>query len=317
MNLKTALKRIPPPGVGTGCHPYLMVCANIAIREGLEEDEATKQIHAAVPEGTRVVSEREVRDTVRKSISDKLLGRGLNARPTHGMQLKSLRMTTSKMLEKFLHPKDVTLEDFLQASPIVFDPADYNEQAAITLYHLFEPEDRLFVGDVFGKGDKEIKSRDVWIEAFRKGDPDCFPPHIIWNPLSGLPAKKSDGKESLRCDSAVSAFKYALVEFDSIPIEVQLRFWASCKLPVAALVYSGSKSIHGILKIRGITTLDDWRHQIQQSLYKRKLAPLGVDRACSNASRLSRTPGAWREGKDAYQKLLYLNPNGSAMNLEI
>jgi len=315
MKLETALKRIPPPGAG--CHPYLLVCANIAVREGLEEDEAVQQIHDAIPSGGRTVSEKEVRDTVRKSISDKLMGRGLQARPTHGNQMKSLRMTTPKMLEKFLHPKDVTLNDLYQASPIVFDKEDYKEQAATTLYHLFEPTDRIYIGDTRDSGKKQIYLRDVWINSLREGDPDCFPPHIIWNPLTGLPAKKADGEDSLRCDNAVASFKYVLVEFDSISIEIQLRFWAACKLPVAALVYSGSKSVHGVVRVKDIKTLDDWRHQIQQLMYKRMLTPLGVDGACSNASRLSRLPGAWREGKNAYQRLLYLNPNASAMNLEI
>jgi len=317
MNFEESLKRIPPPGDGTGCHPYLMTCANIAIREGIEEDVAVKRIHAAVPKGNRVVSEREVRDTVRKSITEKALGRGVNARPTHGMKLKSLRMTTAKMLDKFLHPEKITIDHFLQASPIVFDPENYIEQAVMTLYHLFDAEDKIFVGDVYGKGDTEIWPRDVWINSFTEGDPECFPPHIIWNPLTGRHAKTSDGKDSLRCDNAVSAYKYTLVEFDSIDIDTQLKFWAGCKLPVAALVYSGSKSIHGILKVTGVSTLDDWRHQIQLLLYKRWLAPLGVDPACSNVSRLSRLPGAWRENKDAYQKLLYLNPNATALYLEV
>jgi hypothetical protein len=317
MKLETALTRIPPPGKGTGCHQFLMVCANIAIREGLEEDEAVSKIHAAVPHGSRAVSEKEVRDTVRKAIGDKLHGRG--RRPSHGNKLKSLRMTTPGMLDKFLHPETITLQHLQEASPIVFDPKDSEEQAVATLYHLFKPEDQIFIGKNMSNGKDAICTRDDWIEGLKKAGPDHYPPHIIWNPLTGRHAKTSDGKDSLRCDRAVADFRYTLVEFDDLDFDTQLRFWAGCRLPVAALVFSGSKSVHGVVKISSVKTLDDWRHQVQQLLYKQWLAPLGVDPACSNASRLSRMPGAWREGKDggAYQRLLYLNPNATPMNLEI
>jgi hypothetical protein len=39
------------------------------------------------------------------------------------------------------------------------------------------------------------------------------------------------------------------------------------------------------------------------------LCPLGCDPACRNESRLSRLPGHFRREKNAWQRLLYLNPD--------
>lgn len=317
MKFVESLRRIPAPGLGTGCHQFLLVCANLAVKEGLSEDEAVRQIKENVPQGSRIVSEKEVRDTVRKAISDKMLGGHHKVRPVHGRDIRSLRMSTRTMLDKILLPRRVELEEFFHVSPIVFDADDFTEQAVTALYHMYDPDDMIFVGDVRDNGSNQIWSRDTWIEALQEASPKDYPPHIIWNPLSGRHATATNGKQSLRCDRSVAKFKYTVVEFDGIDIDTQLRFWGGSNLPVVALVYSGAKSIHGIIKVSNIDNLDDWRSQVQSTLFQRWLAPLGVDRACSNASRLSRFPGAFRRSGDAYQRLLYLNPNGSKLKLEM
>jgi len=314
MNFDDAIKRIPAPG-GGGCHPYLLTCANLGVRDDLGEDEIVSRIQKNIPEGGRTVSEREIRDTVQKAMADSMQ----NLRPRHRPKLKSLRMTTQSMLSKFLHPSQITLQTLREASPIVFDQKNSEEMAVLTLRHLFDEDDLLFIGDTMDKGDEQIYSRDDWITAIEAGDAEVYPNYIIWNPLTGMHAKTMAGKDSLRCDRAVAQYKYTVVEFDEVEIDIQLRFWAACRLPVAALVYSGQKSVHGIIKVTNIRTLDDWRDQIKEMLYKRWLSPLGVDPACSNVSRLSRMPGAIRELKGgglAVQKLLYLNPNATPLYLD-
>ena len=44
-------------------------------------------------------------------------------------------------------------------------------------------------------------------------------------------------------------FKYALVESDNLSIEKQNAIMRELELPIATLVYSGSKSIHAIVKV--------------------------------------------------------------------
>ena len=90
----------------------------------------------------------------------------------------------------------------------------------------------------------------------------------------------------------------------------QLRFWGGyTAAPIVALVDSGGKSIHAILKVDA-PNREAWERDIEQGLFSRVLVPLGCDAACRNEARLSRLPGHYRAEKNAWQKLLYLDPEG-------
>ena len=80
----------------------------------------------------------------------------------------------------------------------------------------------------------------------------------------------------------------------------QVEFWADH-------LRSFTKSLHGWIKIDGITTLEQWREWVQPQLFRRILDPMGFDPACKNAGRLSRTVGHVRDNGNT-QKLLYLAP---------
>jgi RecA-family ATPase len=47
----------------------------------------------------------------------------------------------------------------------------------------------------------------------------------------------------------VADFRYALVESDDMPIEAQAAMIAELQLPCAAIVHSGGKSLHAIVKV--------------------------------------------------------------------
>jgi len=102
----------------------------------------------------------------------------------------------------------------------------------------------------------------------------------------------------------VTRFEYVLVESDSMPLDEQKAFLVNQKLPIAALIESGGKSIHAIVKIQAddeseytqrVNFLFDFlsRHNFQ------------VDEANKNLARLSRMPGAERNGN--IQKLVAVN----------
>lgn len=105
-------------------------------------------------------------------------------------------------------------------------------------------------------------------------------------------------------DKSVTRFAYSLAESDSLPIEEQQKFFINSKLPIAALVESGGKSVHAIVKIdaedeieykQRVNFLYDW-------LSKHSFV---VDENNKNPARLSRLPGAERDGK--IQKLIATN----------
>lgn len=106
---------------------------------------------------------------------------------------------------------------------------------------------------------------------------------IRFNPLDG---------KGVRNDN-VASFKYALVESDTVDVERQRAIIEELELPVAALVYSGSKSIHAIVRIEA-HDYDEYRRRVD-FLYK-TCAKNGliVDTQNKNPSRLSRLPGVVR-----------------------
>lgn len=106
---------------------------------------------------------------------------------------------------------------------------------------------------------------------------------IRFNPLNGEGVRNTD----------IASFKYALVESDSLDIGKQLSIIHQLELPVAAVVYSGSKSIHAIVKVDA----SDNKEYRERVSYLYKICDkngLEVDSQNKNPSRLSRMPGCVR-----------------------
>ena len=133
-------------------------------------------------------------------------------------------------------------------------------------------------------------------------------------PLSGEVGRTKNDRPSLRADSCVRSFRFAIAEFDGMSREDQLRFWWAVRLPVCALIDSGGKSLHAWLRIDGVSNSTQWDEIVEARLFAEKLIPLGCDGACRNESRLSRLPGHFRSEKHRWQRLLYLCPDGRAIH---
>lgn len=179
-----------------------------------------------------------------------------------------------------------------------------------TLYH---PDVLLWIGERHQAGINGDTIRTVaeWITYFRKGRKTA--PFIIPNPMSGEEGTTKDGKPSFRSDNTVLKYLHCVVEFDDLPREDQIRFWSAVRLPIIALIDSGGKSIHAWIDVQKwatVETAEQWQSEIKAKLYDQLLTPMGVDAACSNPARLSRLPGHFRTEKQAWQRLLWLSPEG-------
>ena len=106
------------------------------------------------------------------------------------------------------------------------------------------------------------------------------------NPLDGQGVKNEN----------VAAFRYALVESDTMPLEEQENMYRRLALPIAALVYSGGKSLHAIVRIEAPNN-EVYRERVQFLYSYLKTKGMEIDQANKNPSRLSRMPGATRNGK--------------------
>lgn len=108
---------------------------------------------------------------------------------------------------------------------------------------------------------------------------------IRFNPLDGKGVANSNVKE----------LKYALVESDNLEIEKQKALMEELRLPIAVMVYSGSKSVHAIVRIDAITE-QDYREKVDYLYRICEKNGLSIDKQNKNPSRLSRLPGVERNG---------------------
>jgi regulatory protein RepA len=97
-------------------------------------------------------------------------------------------------------------------------------------------------------------------------------------------------------DENVTAFRFALVESDDISIERQYAIYRQLELPVAALVHSGGKSLHAIVRIEA-HDFKEYQKRVDYLYEVCKKNGLVIDRKNRNPSRLSRLPGAVRDGR--------------------
>lgn len=169
---------------------------------------------------------------------------------------------------------------------------------------LFSPDDYVgYVTETFEAEDGERKptrgnydrTAGQLIEALKKcGDDlgavlgDYDPDTGAWirfNPLDGKGVKNDN----------VTAFRFALIESDSMELGEQNAIIRELELPVACLVYSGGKSLHAIVRIDA-ASYEEYRTRVDYLYSVCEKNGMKVDKQNRNPSRLSRLPGAVRNG---------------------
>lgn len=107
---------------------------------------------------------------------------------------------------------------------------------------------------------------------------------IRFNPLDG----KGYGNAN------VTEFRYALVESDELPIEKQKPMIEAMNLPCAAIVSSGGKSVHAIVRIDAGNDYGLYRKRAERLYAYCRAHGFEPDTQNKNPSRLSRMPGVTR-----------------------
>jgi regulatory protein RepA len=131
---------------------------------------------------------------------------------------------------------------------------------------------------------KELKKHNAIGPVIGDHEPDCGA-WIRFNPLDGQGI----------FDKNVTDFRYALVESDEIDIKRQYAIYKELELPIAALVTSGKKSLHAIVRIEA-DDYKEYQNRVNFLYDVCKKNGLPVDHANRNPSRLSRLPGVLRAG---------------------
>ena len=112
---------------------------------------------------------------------------------------------------------------------------------------------------------------------------------IRFNPLDGKGVKNED----------VTDFRYALVESDELEIDRQNAIIRELELPVAALVHSGGKSLHAIVRVEA-AGYEEYRKRVDYLYAVCQKNGLRLDTQNKNPSRLSRMPGVLRAGRKQF-----------------
>ena len=112
---------------------------------------------------------------------------------------------------------------------------------------------------------------------------------IRFNPLDGNGVKNDN----------VTNFRYALVESDTLPIAEQDVIFRKLELPIAALVHSGGKSLHAIVRVDA-ENYEEYRKRVEFLYDFLEKNGVSIDKQNRNPSRLSRMPGVTRNGNRQY-----------------
>jgi hypothetical protein len=214
--------------------------------------------------------------------------------------------------ERFLKGFRCTEQDLMEASPVRLD-GEWKFDGAVIVSGLYKPGEQInFVTDFEPTPERNGKSkarpkgcgltieRDQLFARFAESGTDTSEAGawLRMNPLDGQGI----------ADANVTAFRFALLESDTLPLDLQLSLFARLPLPVAAILSSGGCSYHAWVRVDA-RDVDDYRRTVSRLLGL--VARFGVDGKNKNPSRLSRLPGAKRvigATGDGVQRLLYLNP---------
>lgn len=289
----------------------LLGLTTLAVMAGLTDEQIEAEVIAA--SGTPPLSKAEVRHALRTARRDTIPvgNRPAGARwvpppkrpPPLGSGASSF---VARMIEV---GQGAELTALRACSPVPI-PSDTKRQTATFLQTLYDPAERLFVGDRTDRGQvgMNIRATGEWMASGAVG------PFLIANPLTGQPGRTKEGRLSFRCASCVASHRFALVEFDAMPLPDQMAFWAGViqrgPLPLRSLTHSGGKSLHGLVEI-GAATGEAWRLALEVLLYAtchpNASQQHRADAACKNPDRLSRLPGVMRPDKGVFQTLLWLS----------
>ena len=195
------------------------------------------------------------------------------------------------------------------ALPEQWDPVD---QLKRYLQALFEPDEYVaYVTESFMAADRRRPAKGSWTRTAGQliteldacggdigkvvgdYDPDVGA-WICFNPVDGTGRK----------DDNITAYRYALVECDNMELGKQQAIVKQLELPCAALVYSGGKSVHAIVKVDA-PDYAEYRRRVDYLYAACQKNGLTLDQQNRNPSRLSRMPGITRG--DKRQMLLETN----------
>ena len=280
----------PCPESGSGVHRWLMSASLAAMRRAVAAGEAEGAIVAAM---TRPPNSRtEVRDALRKA----------GAGGFHGPAIQRPRWPKPAVFTTAEHYAAlgrqcgiVELADLWERSPArLLDDAPLTDAI---IARLFRPDELLCCA----RGVEHAETRTVREFAGRLHE---FT-HLVPSPMLAVTGLTQEGRESCRCLANTGPRRFLVIEFDREPSlgrQAQLHFGLATHAPLALVVFSGKKSLHGWHYVEG------WPQTEAHELHRLAVA-CGADAATWTPCQLVRMPDAMRPETGLRQSVLFWNPN--------
>jgi hypothetical protein len=299
---KRTRTELASPAAPGGRHSQIVKIAVPLIGNGLSPEAVFAELRGKYD---RTVTDAEIRGVVWWALAKNpqpsiFRNRFYPTAPTRPLRPVT-RESATAAVERFLKGFQCAEVDLWDASP--WSPLEDRALDALLVFAgLFHGDDLVNLCPEHGVG--ITKRRDEWLAHVRKhgvpsGNLGCmFRP----NPVSGTPTGEKGGWT----DADVIAHRFAVVESDILPLDLQLSVLARLPLPIAAIIFSGGKSYHALVEVDAPDAVV-YRRDVGRMLVL--LRPFGFDQATGNPSRMSRLPGA-RRGQ-GQQRLVYLNPDAS------
>lgn len=211
-----------------------------------------------------------------------------------------------------VNPSEYRVVDrnWLERDEIVEPSDDWSPCGQLRTYltTLFEPDEHIaYCTDPYERDGKYIPTQGVYhktvseiLKYLAKNNRDGLEEAI------GTPNEKAgawivinpvDGEG--RKDGNITDFRYALIESDTKPIDEQVAIYRKLELPCAAIVHSGGKSAHAIVKVSA-NSIEEYRKRVDFLYEVCANNGLPVDTQNRNPSRYSRLPGVLRNGKKQF-----------------
>ncbi|MDD2709721.1 MAG: hypothetical protein PHV34_17170 [Verrucomicrobiae bacterium] len=289
-------------------HAQMLRIAGSLIRRGMGSQalfDRLRGMYAA--RGQNQVSDQEIRDIIAG-----VQGYARQSQDTRQGSWRPARLSPDKQrqnMEAFLGDFRCGEADLMARSPVPIHQHPLIN-AIRFLRILYKPDELINITWKFREGEDgrlaprfgEIKTNEVWRQLMidTKRVPQGKGGALIrLNPVNGFGIGNRD----------VVAWRFCLLEFDGLPPGLQLSFFAKIKLPIAAIMTSGGKSVHAWVMVNAP---DQSTYCAIVGQLFNQLHPFGLDPSNKNSSRLGRFPGAIRVCGaigDGLQRLLYLCPN--------
>jgi hypothetical protein len=281
--MKTRIEIPPCPAAGEGVHAWAMRCAWALRKAGLTAAEALRHIEGAA--SREPDPHHEFADAVAKVFGTERI---VWHRPAHTRPAKWPQANREQI--EAVCASGLSLADLWEASPIRCD--EDGPGTAEILRMLYPPGCLVCVGSKFDFQTlplAELKN-----------------PHrleqIVPSPMLSKFGRTKEGKASQHTLEATGPRRFLVIEGDGTSIDEQAAALAHLaeKAPLAMVVHSGSKSLHGWFFVAG-------KSDEQLRPFFRRACALGADPGLWCRSQFSRMPGGRRAGGEA-QPVFFLNP---------